>query len=162
MARKFEEDLANKEPGLERFTDYFPHFRQVVGDDPETFEQIYSYLSEPENIWHMINSIENRKSALSGVVADLEEKFEEKYDFDEPVKRRIIGAMIREIITDFGYRPGAPSKQQEGGDNETSAKSPSQQVSVAESRKFKTGSRYTYYPKFARKKIAVTYRIKDV
>lgn len=62
------------------------------------------YLSSPDCVWVMVQASEAGKPALSGVVKELENRFEDRFDFHNPTNRRMIGSMIKEIIYDFGFR----------------------------------------------------------
>jgi|GEM_PF-3060723 len=87
---------------IKRFIEWYPRYRDVFKED--VFEEVYNFLSRPENIWAMARACEEGKPALNGVVKELEKAFQERFDFDNPVNRRLVGSMIKEILHDFGFR----------------------------------------------------------
>lgn len=87
---------------LERFNEWYPRYREVMGKP--IFQEVYRFLSSPHSIWAMAKASENSKPALTGVVKELENKFTGSFDLDNPMNRRMIGSMIKEIIHDFGFR----------------------------------------------------------
>lgn len=87
---------------MERFNEWYPRYREVMAKP--VFQEVYRFLSSPHSIWAMAKAGENGKPALTGVVKELESKFAGSFDFDNPMNRRMIGSMIKEIIHDFGFR----------------------------------------------------------
>jgi hypothetical protein len=87
---------------LKRFIEWYPRYREAFKDP--VFEEVYDFIDSPHSLWSMAQASENGKPALSGVVKELESKFAANFDFDNPMNRRMIGSMIKEILHDFGYR----------------------------------------------------------
>ena len=87
---------------LKRFIEWYPRYREAFKDP--VFEEVYDFINSPHSVWAMAQASENGKPALSGVVKELESKFAANFDFDNPMNRRMIGSMIKEILHDFGYR----------------------------------------------------------
>lgn len=85
-----------------RFSEWNPRYREAMIEP--IFQEVYRFLSSPHSIWAMAKAGENGKPALAGVVKDLESSFTGSFDFDNPMNRRMIGSMIKEIIHDFGFR----------------------------------------------------------
>ncbi len=87
---------------IERFIEWYPRYRSAFKED--VFKDVYNFLSRPESIWAMVQVSSEGKPALNGVVKELEESFEGLFEFNNPMNRRMIGSMIKEILHDFGYR----------------------------------------------------------
>ena len=88
--------------GLKRFIEWHPRYREAFKDP--VFEEVYDFIASPHSVWAMVQASENGKPALAGIVKELESKFATSFDFDNPMNRRMIGSMIKEIVHDFGYR----------------------------------------------------------
>ena len=125
---------------LERFTEWYPRYREAFKDP--VYRELYDYLASPQNIYAMSQACEAGKPALSGVVKDLERKFSGRFDFDNPMNRRMIGSMIKEIIYDFGYRRKG-------------------QRLVSNSSYFSTASYYEWVEEQAKKTVCGLFEIKD-
>ncbi len=125
---------------LERFTEWYPRYREAFKDPVS--QELYQYLASPHNIYAMSQACEAGKPALSGVVKELEKKFSGRFDFDNPMNRRMIGSMIKEIIHDFGYRRKG-------------------QRLVSNSNYFSTASYYEWVEEQAKKTVCGLFEIKD-
>lgn len=70
-------------------------------------EAVFNFLAQDSSVNAMIVFSELNMPALSGVVKELEERFEGNTDFriDNPRNRRFIGRIVNEILKDFGYTP---------------------------------------------------------
>ena len=125
---------------IDRFLEWYPRYRQSFSDP--VYKELYSFLSSPQSIWAMAQACEAGKPALNGVVKELEDSFEGRFDFDNPVNRRMIGSMIKEILHDFGFRRKG-------------------QRMVSNSRYFTTASYYELEDEKAEKTVAGLFKIMD-
>jgi len=125
---------------LYRFLEWYPRYRQAFSEP--VYEELYQFLSFPERIWSMAQASEVGKPALNGVVKELEEKFEGHLDFDNPVNRRMIGSMIKEILYDFGFRRKG-------------------QRMVSNSRYFTTASFYEFDQAKVQKEVAALFKVSE-
>lgn len=87
---------------LQRFLEWYPQHRSTL--ESKRLKKIYDFLSRPDNLWAMVQESEEKRPALNGVVRELEKEFGDSVDFHNPLVRRMVGGMIKEILNDFGYR----------------------------------------------------------
>ncbi|MCM1315147.1 MAG: hypothetical protein NC205_08585 [Prevotella sp.] len=68
---------------------------------------IFDFLCIPENIHNMIVVSELGLPAISGIVKELEVKFENATAFlmDDAKNRQTVGKMVKYILGEFGYEP---------------------------------------------------------
>ena len=75
--------------------------------------QIYEYLCKPETVYKLMISSDMGCPAISGIVKELEEKFNESAWFPVTtignnknyVARQNVGRMIKKIMRNYGYLP---------------------------------------------------------
>ena len=74
---------------------------------PPGKEAVFEFLWKAENISRMIHMTERGLPALIGVVQELESKYAEQADFSlaVPYNRQIIGRMVKNTLSYFGYAP---------------------------------------------------------
>jgi predicted nucleotide-binding protein (sugar kinase/HSP70/actin superfamily) len=93
--------------GTSDFDDFlkvYPHYRKVTDND--VAKKIFSFLSEPENIFEMVKAIDSGKPAISGIVEELYNRYsyQNEYNLRDDMAKQSIGAMVCTILTPFGYK----------------------------------------------------------
>lgn len=93
---------------LSTYQDFINHNQRYQQLENVTyFQDVFNFLSEKMNIANMLEACKWNKSALSGCVIQLEERFPKllKQPFNDYFIKQAIGAMIKEILAPFGYLP---------------------------------------------------------
>lgn len=126
---------------VNRFLQWYPRYRQAFTDP--VYHELYKFIASPQSIWAMAQASEAGKPALNGIVKELENKFEDRFDFHNPTNRRMIGSMIKEVIHDFGFRRKGQSK-------------------VSNSQYFLTASIYQLEKDKAEKTVSGLFEVQDV
>lgn len=116
----------------------------------EMFEKMYDWLSQPIHIWKMTEACYQGKPALEGVIEDFVREFREQQiiPLTERYNRQVIGAVVKEIIWDYGYRQTKNYRFS----------------SHIKGDPFKSATHYRYYEELATKKLEVkieVIKIKD-
>jgi len=86
-----------------------PTYKQLESDP--TIEAVYDYLSLPNSVYEMIEACKRGKSALSGVVVELEKMFPDLLQVlpnNKNFIKQAIGVIIKHILSSFGYAPTKP------------------------------------------------------
>ncbi len=86
-----------------------PPYKQLRNNS--TIEAVYDYLSLPNRVYEMVEACERGKSALSGVVVNLETMFPnlpQVLPNNKNFIKQAIGVMIKHILYPFGYVPQKP------------------------------------------------------
>lgn len=86
------------------FCNYY-NFNGCVGNTDA--QNVFNYLSQPENIYNMIVFSNVNLPAISGIVHSLENIFATTTDFPltNPTNRQTVGRMVKFIMEHFGYEP---------------------------------------------------------
>lgn len=79
-------------------------------------KDVFDFLRMPENIHNMIVMTSLGLPALSGLVKELEDRFENapKFPLTDGTNRRLVGKMARHILNYFGYEPVANGQDERG------------------------------------------------
>jgi len=144
---------------LERFFKKYPKYTTNGFYEDPVIEGIYKWLSLPESISTMLDSCDRGRPALEAVIEelevvikDLEQKFEQtKFSISSPTleaqyinyNKQLIGAMVKEILWDFGYRQ---TKNMKLSNNVKSV--------------LNSATHYEYDPQFETKQLAIEITIK--
>ena len=89
---------------LEGFFDRYPRFRQHA--DNSVMTDLLSFISDPESIDRMILLNDFAEMApLSALVSELETRFENQIALSSLDVRQMIGTMIKDVLSQFGYEP---------------------------------------------------------
>lgn len=100
----------------------YNRYKKYAKYDEYSMHEIYDFLSSPKSVAKMIHVNDLGKSALEGVVRELESKFGEKFKFLENndkndkinTVKQCVGSFVREILRDYGYEPGKSCKLPKG------------------------------------------------
>ncbi|URJ48735.1 hypothetical protein [Paenibacillus polymyxa] len=138
--------------GIDRFFEGYPKYKGY--EENCTVKDIYNWLSLPQRIAQMVQTCEQGKPALEAVVEELERAFDLRLDFSFDVgideknqfHKQMVGAMIKEILWDFGYI-------------QTLNKRFSARVN---SKYFKSGMIYKFNPEYETKRIIIQYDIDSI
>lgn len=90
---------------FDNFLKKYPRYRNKFGNS-SSIQDIYQFLSFPLSIDKMINANELGMPALSGIVKELEVKFNNRTDinFKVPEIKQLIGCMVQAILQEFGFK----------------------------------------------------------
>lgn len=93
----------------------YSRFRKYASDNEYSLVEIYDYLNQPKSIAKMICTNNLGKSALEGVVREVESVFEEKFSFfkergELDTAKQCVGCFVREILADYGYEKQSSCK----------------------------------------------------
>lgn len=119
---------------ISAFFQSFPMYNKFKGNN--TVFEVYDFLSQPEAIDRMLITNNNGKSALSGVVLELEDKFDGRNDLDlsNNIVKQMIGCMVKFVVLDFGYES-------------------EKQVSIGNAKYFRSATRYRFDKEKQKKRI---------
>jgi hypothetical protein len=131
--------------GYDRLFSWNKHYGDMK--DNKSLKELYDWLCLPESIFKMEISSSYERPALEGVVKDIEEKFENRPDFDLSNNRvrQVVGSVIKEILYDYGYRQSVKKT-----------------IPSSRSKYFKSATFYEKQNDLATKEIIQTLTIQDI
>lgn len=101
-------------PTFEDFINEYKKYQKFL--DSSSAKAVFNFLREEDNVFRLINSNNNGKNALFGVLPDLESDFQNRSDFDfnEGFVKQCVGSMIKFILGQFGYHTTAQRDMPKG------------------------------------------------
>jgi len=93
------------EYSFKHFLKKYPRYKKRFGEK-NSVKELYDFLKKPVSIEKMITANNFDLPALSGVVNDIESKFNNRTDLDlkKDIVRQMVGCMIQEILNFYGYK----------------------------------------------------------
>ncbi len=90
---------------FEHFFERYPRYRKTFGK-LKSVEDLYEFLKSADAIEQMITANTYGLPALSGVVKEIENNFDNRKDLDLSIDfvRQMVGCMVQEILYFFGYK----------------------------------------------------------